>query len=51
MKTSQFKNFIENDYDAIYQKLVEGNITILKDTDVRSVEKLPLDIVQINYIK
>ncbi|KLI16293.1 membrane protein [Brachyspira hyodysenteriae] len=51
IKTSQFKNFTENDYNAIYNQLSEGNINILKERNARTVEELPLDIVEINYIK
>ncbi|CRF34928.1 membrane protein [Brachyspira suanatina] len=51
IKTSQFKNFTENDYNAIYQQISNDNINILKDMDARSVKELPLDIVEINYIR
>ena len=51
MKTSHFKKFTQNDYDTIYQKLVDESIKVSKDTDVKTVEELPLDIVKINYIK
>ena len=51
MKTSKFKVFNENDYENIYKKLLGGNIEILKDTDVKTVMELPLDIVRVNYIK
>ena len=51
METSRFKNFTKNEYDAIYQKLVAGNIKLLKDTDADSVNKLPLNIVKVNFIQ
>ncbi|WP_157149923.1 BMP family protein [Brachyspira sp. SAP_772] len=51
METSRFKNFTKDNYDAIYQQLVAGNIKLLKDTDVDSVNKLPLNIVQVNFIQ
>ncbi|MEI0509546.1 BMP family lipoprotein [Brachyspira intermedia] len=51
IKTSQFKNFTENDYNAIYKELSDGNIQVLKDRSVKTVEELPVDIVEINYIK
>ena len=43
--------FTENDYNAIYKELSDGNIQVLKDRSVKTVEELPVDIVEINYIK
>ena len=51
METSRFKNFTKDEYDVIYQKLVAGSINILKDTDADSVNKLPLNIVKVNFIQ
>ncbi|MBW5409608.1 BMP family ABC transporter substrate-binding protein, partial [Brachyspira hampsonii] len=51
MATSKFQKFTQNDYDTIYHPLSSGSIKILKDTDAKTVEDLPLDIVEINYIK
>lgn len=51
METSRFKNFTKDEYDVIYQKLVARNIKLLKDTDVDSVNKLPLNIVKVNLIQ
>ncbi len=51
METSRFKNFTKDNYDAIYQQLVAGNIKLLKDTDADSVNKLPLNIVKVNFIQ
>ena len=45
------KNFTKDNYDAIYQQLVAGNIKLLKDTDADSVNKLPLNIVKVNFIQ
>ena len=39
METSKFKNFTQEDYDNIYQKLVDGSVKILKDTDAKDVNK------------
>ena len=36
MATSQFKTFTQADYDAIYAKLVAGEVDLLKDTDVKT---------------
>ncbi|TXJ46856.1 BMP family lipoprotein [Brachyspira pilosicoli] len=51
METSRFKHFTKDEYDAIYQQLVAGNIKLLKDTDADSVNKLPLNIVKVNFIQ
>ena len=51
METSKFKNFTKEDYDNIYQKLVDGSVKILKDTDAKDVNKLPLDNVKVNLIQ
>ena len=51
METSKFKNFTKEDYNAIYQKLVDGSVKILKDTDAKDVNKLPLDKIKVNLIQ
>ena len=51
METSKFKNFTKEDYDNIYQKLVDGSVEILKDTDAKDVSQLPLDNVKVNFIQ
>ena len=51
METSKFKNFTKEDYDNIYKKLVDGSIEILKDTDAKDVNKLPLDKIKVNLIQ
>ena len=51
METSKFKNFTKEDYDNIYQKLVDGSVKILKDTDAKDVNKLPLDRIKVNLIQ
>ena len=51
METSKFANFTQEDYDAIYQKLIDGSVKVLKDTDAKNVNELPLDIVKVNLIQ
>lgn len=51
MSTSRFKIFTEEDYNMIYKQLLNNRIKILKDTDVSSVENIPLDVVKVDYIK
>ena len=50
MNTSTFKVFKQYDYDIIYDSLVKKTIKVLKDTDVESVDKLPLNLVKITYV-
>ncbi|MDA0023580.1 BMP family lipoprotein [Brachyspira hyodysenteriae] len=50
MSTSKFKVFKEYDYNIIYNSLMRKKIRVLKDTDAESVDKLPLNLVKINYI-
>ena len=40
METSKFENFKQADYDAIYEKLVKGEVEIKTDTDVESADAL-----------
>ena len=51
METSKFKNFTKEDYDNIYKKLIDGSVEILKDTDAKDVNKLPLDKIKVNLIQ
>lgn len=49
MKTSKFKTFTQKDYDAIYSKLVAGDIKIFKDTE-KPVEDIELTAVKVEVI-
>ena len=51
METSKFKNFTQEDYDNIYQKLVDGSIKVLNDTNVKEASQLPLDFARLNLIQ
>ena len=51
MSTSKFSTFTQADYDAIYEKLVSGEITTLTDADVTSASELPVTNVAINVIE
>ncbi|WP_020004926.1 BMP family lipoprotein [Brachyspira innocens] len=51
MTTSKFNVFTKDNYDYIYKLLVNKNIKVLKDTDAKSVNDLPLKIVNVDYIK
>lgn len=51
METSKFKTFSVEDYEALFAKLVAGEVTILKDTDVSSATELPLSIVKVTVVE
>ena len=51
MATSQFKTFSQADYDAIFAKLVAGEVTLLKDSDVTSATEIPVTNVKVTEIK
>ena len=50
MATSQFKTFSQADYDAIFAKLVAGEVKLLKDSDVKSVTEIPVTVVAVTEI-
>ena len=54
METSKFNTFTQADYDAIYAKLVAGEIVLTKDANEAgavAVEQLPLEIVKITVVQ
>ncbi|HHU01962.1 MAG TPA: BMP family ABC transporter substrate-binding protein [Christensenellaceae bacterium] len=51
MATSQFKTFTQADYDAIYAKLVAGEVDLLKDTDVKDATEIPVTAVTVTLIQ
>ncbi|WP_300366821.1 BMP family ABC transporter substrate-binding protein [Brachyspira sp.] len=51
MSASKFKVFNKDDYDFIYNTLINKTIKIYKDTDAASVENLSLKVVKIDYVK
>lgn len=50
MDTAQFTNFTQEDYQAIYDKLVAGDITIDNDTE-KDVKDLTLTNVTVNVVE
>lgn len=50
MDTSKFNEFTKDDYDAIYDQLVKGNIVLQKE-EVESAEDLELNCVKVKVIK
>lgn len=54
METSKFEVFTQADYDAIYQELADGNITLVANVDANNNEvkiaDLPLTIVKVEEI-
>jgi len=55
METSKFKTFTQADYDAIFAKLVSGEVVLTKDADAEgnavNPENLPLEIVKITVVQ
>ena len=50
MDTAKFNTFTQEEYDAIYEKLVAGDITIDNDT-TKEVTDLELNHVTVNYVQ
>lgn len=51
MATSKFETFSQADYDAIFAKLAKGEITLLRDTDVKSVMEIPVTTLTVTEIQ
>ena len=51
METSKFSTFTQADYDAIYAKLVSGEVTTLTDKDAESAADLPVTHVTVDVIE
>ena len=51
METSKFQKFTQEDYNAIYQKLVNDEIKVLTDKDAKDVNQLNLAVVKVNFIQ
>lgn len=50
MATSKFTTFTQADYDAIFAKLVAGQISLLKHDSVENVNQIPTEIVVVDLI-
>lgn len=50
METSIFNTFSQDDYDAVYEKLVSGDVTIINDTELTTSD-LNLNIVSVNVVE
>ncbi len=50
LKTSHFKQFNEADYNAIYEKLVSGEIKIKTNADVKNVTDLSVERISITNV-
>lgn len=51
METSKFETFSQADYDAIFAKLVAGEVELLKDSDVASVTEIPVTTMTVSEIQ
>lgn len=50
MNTSRFETFTQEDYDAIYQKLLSGEVTPVTDADAEDAKAVPVEIVAVEVI-
>ncbi len=50
METSQFTTFTQADYDAIFAKLVAGEIELAKN-EIESVADVPVEVVAVTEVK
>lgn len=51
METSRFNTFTKEDYDAIYQKIVDGSVKVEKDTVAADATGVPTEIATVNLVK
>lgn len=51
MASSKFNTFSQADYDAIYQDLVDGKITLVKDTENEDASDIPLTVTTVTFVK
>lgn len=51
MESSKFNTFSQADYDALYAKLVAGEITLKKDTDAENAGLLGTTIVKVTVVE
>jgi basic membrane protein A len=51
MENSRFNSFSQEDYDAIFARLVAGEIELLKDTDVASASEIPVTTMTVTEIQ
>lgn len=51
METSRFNTFTKEDYDAVYQKIVDGSVKVEKDTIAADATGVPAEIATVNLVK
>lgn len=51
METSRFNTFTKEDYDAVYQKIVDGSVKVEKDTVAPDATGVPTEIATVNLVK
>ncbi|OQB25180.1 MAG: Membrane lipoprotein TmpC precursor [Firmicutes bacterium ADurb.Bin182] len=51
METSKFTTFSKADYDALYAKMVAGEVNILKDTDAETANDLGVTIAKVTVVE
>lgn len=51
METSRFKKFTKEEYDALYKKIVDGEISILDNTGAKTATDVPVTHVNVKLVK
>ena len=50
METSKFEKFTEEDYKALFESLASGKVTLQKDTDAESADKLKTEKCKVTVV-
>lgn len=50
METSKFEKFTEEDYKALFESLASGKVTLQKDTDAESADKLKAEKCKVTVV-
>lgn len=50
MANSRFEKFAQADYDAIFAKLIAGEIALVKDTDVEDATKIVTELTKVTLV-
>lgn len=51
MENSKFNTFSQADYDAVFDKLAAGEVSLQKDTDVENASQLDVSIVKVTLVE
>ena len=51
MDTARFKNFTKEEYDKIYQDIVDGKVVVNKDDIAENAAEVPTELVKVENIQ